>query len=64
VWALFARPHKAFYSIVGIRNLLFNKIPGFTWRGGAAPSETWDFTGIFGHVSNVWLVVVGEYGSG
>jgi hypothetical protein len=28
-----------------IRDLLFNKIPGFAWRGEAAPSETWDFIG-------------------
>jgi hypothetical protein len=27
-------------------DLLFNKIPGFAWRGEAAPSETWDFIGI------------------
>jgi hypothetical protein len=29
-----------------IRDLLFNKIPGFAWRGFAAPSKTWNFIGI------------------
>jgi hypothetical protein len=33
-------------GVLTIRDLLFNKIPGFTWRGEAAPSETWDFIGI------------------
>jgi hypothetical protein len=33
-------------TVRGIRDLLFNKIPGFAWRGEAAPSETWDFIGI------------------
>jgi hypothetical protein len=31
---------------IKVRDLLFNKIPGFAWRGEAAPSETWDFIGI------------------
>jgi hypothetical protein len=36
-------PFKDFSEL---RDLLFNKISVFTWRGFAAPGENWDFTGI------------------
>jgi hypothetical protein len=33
-------------NLVQLRDLLFNKTPGFAWRGVAAPSKTWGFIGI------------------
>jgi hypothetical protein len=30
-----------------VRDLLFNKIPVFAWRGGAAPPQNWDLLGFY-----------------